>query len=417
MKIYAPKNRHPLLEKRDQNAITEKLQSIMKENGMDAVIVFKPENLYYVSGYYPKISDIAGNVGINLAVVPASGKTTVVVSTLELEAAMSTAADGVEVVSYPSWVFIDNGTEECRLRKADSEINMFTGLRTAAEIVKGIPGCSMVGVEKNFLTVPMWEELNRLFSPDKICDSTSSFVQARRIKTPWEIDMLRIAAQHCERTMYRVAQDVKEGMPCYEIDRLMNYYGYDEDKYGSADRNLFATEAAGPYFGLSGIPRGYKVKKGDIVRFDGGFRHLGYVADLARCFCVGDEPEENAVEIYKTLVEGFHRGIELLKPGVPMKEIYHAMVNSVTSSKCIPFYPRGHMGHSVGMNNGLEEWPQISPAMEEVLLPGMVVCVEAPIWTNGISEHYGAFSIEDTFAITEDGCERFTHSNETLIWH
>lgn len=74
------------------------------------------------------------------------------------------------------------------------------------------------------------------------------------------------------------------------------------------------------------------------------------------------------------------------------------------------------MGHSVGMNLGLEEYPQISANMEEVLQPNMVICVEAPIWTNGRSKHYGAFSIEDTFLITEDGCERFTHGNETLIW-
>lgn len=413
--ISLPKSPHPLLARRDQNAIVGKLQLEMQKNGIDALLVFKPEHIYYTTGYLPKISEIPGYVGINLSVVPACGKAHLVVTTLELEAAMSFTSDDVDVSSYPSWVFIDDGTEASRKRPAAAEIDAFTGIRKAVEIIKGIPNCKKIGVEKPFLTTPIWEGLIKLLDADSIADSTNTFLRARMLKTPWEIDMLRIAAQHNERTMYRVAQDVKPGMMCCEIDHLMNLYGFEEDKAFAVDANLFAAEAAGPHFGLSGLPRGYVIEEGDIVRFDGGFRHLGYVSDLARCFCVGN-PSKEAEEIYETLVEGFHRGIELLKPGTVFKDIYWAMVNSVTSSKCIPFYPRGHMGHSVGMNKGLEEFPQFSATMEEVLQPNMVVCVEAPIWTSGLSKHYGAFSIEDTFVITETGCERFTHGNETLIW-
>lgn len=420
--IKVPRAPHPVLAKRDQNAILGKLQKIMQDKNIDALIVFRPENLFYVSGYYPKISNNVGTVGVNLAVVPSEGPSKLVVSTLELEGAMESASEDVEVTSYPSWVFIDDGTEETRKAKVGDHIDAFSGIRRAVDLVKTLPKHGTIGVEMSFLTYALHEELGKLVAaidPEiKVVDSVSQvFNKARMIKTPWEIDMLRIAAQHDERTMYRVAQDVKQGMMCAEIDNLMNRYGYEEDKLFTADKNLFAAEAAGPYFGLSGIPRGYEIKEGDIVRFDGGFKHLGYVSDLARCFVVGDKPEPLAVEIYDTLVESFHRGIELLKPGTVMKDIYHTMVDYVETSACIPFYPRGHMGHSVGMNEGLEEWPQISPNMEVELQPGMVVCVEAPIWTNGRSEHFGAFSIEDTFAITEDGCERFTHANESLIWH
>lgn len=410
-----PKAPHPLLVKRDQKAIVSKLQLEMQKNGIDILLVFKPENIFYSTGYLPKISEIAGYVGINMAVVPASGKAHLIVTTLELEAAQSMTSNDVWVTSYPSWVFIDDGTPESRKRPAAAEIDAFTGLRKAVEIIKGFANCKKIGTEKAFLTVPIWEELLKMVDAENIVDSANTITRARMIKTPWEIDILRIAAQHNERTMHRVAQDVKPGIMCCEIDHLMNLYGFEEDKECIVDLNLFAAEAAGPYFGLSGLPRGYVIKEGDIIRFDGGFRHLGYVSDLARCFSAG-KPTKQAEEIYATLVESFHRGIGLLKPGTVFKDVYWAMVNSVTSSKCIPFYPRGHMGHSVGMNRGLEEYPQFSPTMEEILQPNMVVCVEAPIWTSGFSEHFGAFSIEDTFVITETGCERFTYGNETLIW-
>lgn len=416
LNISVPKAQHPVLAKRDQNAIVKKLQTKMQESGMDVLIVYRPENIFYTTGYYSKISDNTGCVGINLSVVPAKGKASLVVTTLELEAAMSLTGDDIKVTSYPSYVFIDDGTQETRHQQSPTEIDAFTGLRRAVEIAVGDIRCKTIGVEKSFITVPQWEMLNKLLADKTIVDSTMVFTRARMIKTPWEIDMLRIAAQHCERTMYRVSQDVRPGMSCADMDNLMNLYAYEENKYFTADRNLFAAQAAGPYFGLSGMPRGYQIKERDIIRFDGGYRHLGYVSDLARCFCVGDDPEPEAVEIYSVLVEAFHKGIAMLKPGTVFKDIYHTMVDSVTQSSCIPFYPRGHMGHSVGMNLGLEEYPQISANMEEVLQPNMVICVEAPIWTNGRSKHYGAFSIEDTFLITEDGCERFTHGNETLIW-
>lgn len=415
MNIHVEKAPHPLLKKRNQKEFVEKLQRQMEQKGIDALLVYKPEHLYYATGYQPKISEIAGYVGINLAVVPAKGDATLIVTTLELEAAMSITSDDVQVISYPSWVFIDDGTEASRKSPSAAEIDAFTGLRKAAEVIKGIPGFRTLGTEINFVTVPHWEALCKLFGRENLVDSSEVFTRSRMIKTKWEIDMLRLAAKHNERTMYRVAQAVKPGMMCAEIDHLMNLYGYEEDREFTADLNLFATEAAGPYFGLSGIARGYKIQEGDIVRFDGGFRHLGYVSDLARCFSVG-QPEPEAEEIYSVLVESFRRGIALLKPGTVMKDIYHTMVDCVTASKVLPFYPRGHMGHSVGMNKGLEEYPQISPSMEEVLVPNMVVCVEAPVWTTGRSSHFGAFSIEDTFVITEDGCERFTHGNESLIW-
>jgi Xaa-Pro aminopeptidase len=415
MMYNLPKAPHPLLAERNQVDFQEKLQAQMRSHGIDVLLIFKSEHIYYSTGYLPKISEIPGYVGINLAVMPSQGKAKLIVTTLELEAAESIVTNDVEVFSYPSWVFIDDGTELSRRRPAASEIDPFTGLRKALEVIHSLSEHQAIAVEKSFVTVPIWKALTEMIPQENILDSNDVFIKSRMIKLPWEIDILRLSAQHNERTMRRVAQSVKPGMSCAEIDHLMNVYGYEEDKEFTADMNLFAAEAAGPYFGLSGIQRGYQVKEGDIIRFDGGFRHLGYVSDLARCFCVG-KPTDEAEEIYVTLVDGFQKGIELLKPGTVMKDIYWTMVNRITSSKVIPFYPRGHMGHSVGMNKGLEEYPQISPTMDEVLKPNMVICVEAPIWTYGRSEHYGAFSIEDTFLITESGCERFTYGNTTLYW-
>ena len=129
-----PKAPHPLLAKRNQVDFQEKLQAQMLEYGIDALLIFKPEHIYYSTGYLPKISEIPGYVGINLAVMPSKGKTKLIVTTLELEAAESITTGDVDVFSYPSWVFIDDGTESNKKRPAASEIDAFTGLKTMSLI-------------------------------------------------------------------------------------------------------------------------------------------------------------------------------------------------------------------------------------------------------------------------------------------
>ena len=45
-------------------------------------------------------------------------------------------------------------------------------------------------------------------------------------------------------------------------------------------------------------------------------------------------------------------------------------------------------------------------------MPGMVMSIEVPFY----SAVYGAFNIEDTVLITENGCEWFTTVNDSLFW-
>jgi Xaa-Pro aminopeptidase len=64
-------------------------------------------------------------------------------------------------------------------------------------------------------------------------DSNSLIYEARLIKTPWEIDMLSMAAQHFERVQSRVAQQLEPGMNAMVLDKLIQAAGWAEDTESS----------------------------------------------------------------------------------------------------------------------------------------------------------------------------------------
>jgi Xaa-Pro aminopeptidase len=59
------------------------------------------------------------------------------------------------------------------------------------------------------------------------------------------------------------------------------------------------------------------------------------------------------------------------------------------------------MGHAGGVAPGAEQPPFISATEERVFEPGMVICVESPLYVNGL----GGFQVEDEIVITKNGIE------------
>jgi hypothetical protein len=69
------KNIHPFLAKRDQKAILARIQGLMKRDGIGALVIVKPENVLYATGY---LSRFAYGPGVPagsqaVAVIPADG--------------------------------------------------------------------------------------------------------------------------------------------------------------------------------------------------------------------------------------------------------------------------------------------------------------------------------------------------------
>jgi hypothetical protein len=108
------------------------------------------------------------------------------------------------------------------------------------------------------------------------------------------------------------------------------------------------------------------------MRIDGGGTHFGYISDITRTWAVGGSPTSKSEEIHDALYAGFLKGLELLKPGVKMSEMYAEVRAAVEKSPLLPTYARGHVGHSISLSPLLEDHPLFAPGFDVVFEPGMV---------------------------------------------
>ena len=140
---------------------------------------------------------------------------------------------------------------------------------------------------------------------------------------------------------------------------------------------------------------------------DAGVRLNGYWSDCARVFSYGP-PSNLTVQIHDALLSGFEAAEAVMRPGATMREVYTAAVEAVRS-RGFPNYSRGHVGHSMGLDDQIEEPPYIGPN-DTVLETGMVFALEVPYYPAGL----GGFNIEEVMLITDDGVETFNRSPRTL---
>ncbi|MEJ2399919.1 MAG: hypothetical protein P8Y52_00880, partial [Xanthomonadales bacterium] len=100
--------------------------------------------------------------------------------------------------------------------------------------------------------------LNSQVKDDQSVNSDDLLFEARLIKTPWEIDMLRMAAQHMERVQSIVAQQLEPGMNAVALDTMIMAAGWAEDKQHTMQGMSYQI-GIGPYWGVSQSPRNYVI--------------------------------------------------------------------------------------------------------------------------------------------------------------
>lgn len=392
-----------MLELRDQIAIQNRLQSCMEKAGLDAMILTTPEVIFYATGFASQFLYQSNNIGLTAAVVPKSGKVTLICNEFEKQTAVSSCKD-IDIISYPMWIYIeDYATDDAAEKPAQPDLNQT--FRMAAEVIKDKYPDAKVGAEEERISHTKWEFLKSVFPGDKLADCAAVLVESRMIKTPWEISVLRRGAEISEVAMFKTAHEITPGMTEADVMRLfkMNCQAQSSDVMDILQAHTVAGD-----FAPAIVPRHNRLRLGDVIRLDGGPIYCGYGSDLARTFVLGNSTDKRREEIYEILWKGNRVAQNMLGPGVKMCDVFNAV--QATIKKDIPGFKRGHHGHSIGCNRFTEEAPFISGTETLEFQPGMVFCLEMPYYSS--KNH--SFNIEDTFTITETGVEFFTHANETL---
>jgi methionyl aminopeptidase len=166
---------------------------------------------------------------------------------------------------------------------------------------------------------------------------------------------------------------------------------------------------------VHGIPGPRRLCAGDIVKLDVTATLDGYVADAARTVVVG-VPGDLAARLVACVNAALDKGLEVIRPGVPVNEIGRAVDAEVRAHGFNVV--RGLDGHGVG--RAIHEPPSVPnwyvAGQRDVLTDGLVITVEPIIsagsrhavedadgWTIRTRDRSPAAHCEHTLVVTEDG--------------
>jgi methionyl aminopeptidase len=244
------------------------------------------------------------------------------------------------------------------------------------------------------------------------------------LKTPEEIEAMRVAGQLAGEVLRMIREHVRVGVTTGELDEIchayiteeqqaipapLNYRGYPKSICTSINQVV-----------CHGIPGDKKLKNGDILNIDVTVIKDGWHGDTSKMFLIG-EPSVRARRLCEIAHQSMVTGIEMVKPGLRLGDIGHAIQSYAEGQGCSVV--RDYCGHGIG--RVFHEDPQVlhygRPGVGEVLLPGMVFTIEPMInvgkretrllgdgWTVHTKDRSLSAQWEHTLAVTEDGHEVLT---------
>jgi methionyl aminopeptidase len=243
------------------------------------------------------------------------------------------------------------------------------------------------------------------------------------IKSPQEIEKMRIAGRIVALAHQAIAPLIKPGVTTKEIeavaDRVIRANGATPSFKGYGGYPASVCTSVNQVL-VHGIPSNTKLKEGDIISVDIGANYLGYHGDSAWTYAVGKISKE-AEELLKVTHDSLFIGLENAKVGKRVGDISHAVQTYVEKHGFS--IPKDYGGHGIGSNLHEEPFiPNFGTADSGVALrAGMVLAIEPMVhvgkdetevllddWTviskdGSLTAHY-----EHTVVITETGYEILT---------
>ena len=248
------------------------------------------------------------------------------------------------------------------------------------------------------------------------------------IKTPEEIEKMRLAGRLAAEVLEMIEPHVQPGVTTDELNRICHTYIVE---------NQQATPAPLDYRGYPksictsvnhqvchGIPSEKRLKNGDIVNIDITVIKDGFHGDTSKMFFIG-EPSVLAKRLVRVTKEALDIGINEVKPGARLGDIGHAIQQHVESHNYSVV--REYCGHGIGRE--FHEDPQVlhygSPGSGTILQPGMCFTIEPMVnagkrqvkllpdgWTVVTKDRTLSAQWEHTILVTDEGHEILTLRNE-----
>jgi Xaa-Pro dipeptidase len=363
------------------NSRIEKVREAMSLQGIDALLLAGPENIYYLLGL-----NYQGYFSFTLVLLPLNGHPLLVAREME-RTTLTAQVPGCEHVGY--------GEDDDPAAVVASVIERCT------------PRSAVLGLERAamFFPVGVWERIRELAGERFWTDGSGIVENVRAVKSPPEIALIRRAAAISDSAVRAGVETAGTG----RTERAVAAAIYHEMILNGSEHPGFA-----PFIRSADILHHEHVTWHDrsLTRESGLFMELSasvyrYHAPMSRMVYVGRLPP-GVDAAAQASIAGLSAIEETLRPGVMSGDVYSAWSRAV-HRELGRRHDRHHCGYAVGIGFppswvGGNRVMGIARDGKLEILPGMVFHVQS--WILG--DKPAEYCVSDTVRVTRDGCEMLT---------
>ena len=372
-----------------------RMRTRMKEEGIEALLVIQKMDFYYLTGTTQE----------GLLFLPSEGSALLMIKR-EFERAKA-ESPLKEVVALKS------------LRNVPSLIQTYWNRLPQS-----------LGLEFDVLPVNDYLKLQEFFPSIRLMDASPILRETRKIKSPFEIDLMRVAGKIGKKVYQEARKILRKGMTEIEFGglleavakkhghegllrvRSLNYEAYTWHVLSGPTGGI-VSQSDSPMGGLGlspAFPVGASLKvmrAHEPILVDFGTCYHGYQADETRMFSIG-KLKQKFVDAYKACREIEDVVLEETRPGADCEVIFMKTLRLAEKLGYKDHYlgPPGlqtrFIAHGIGLE--LNELPFIARGQSYPLEKGMTFAVEPKIVFPG----EGSVGIENTVVVTENGYEILT---------
>jgi Xaa-Pro aminopeptidase len=354
------------------------LQKKLRRKKVDALLVARPENRRYLTGYQGGDHGIAESSGV-LLVEARGGVHLLTDSRFELQAERET--NGIDIYVYRKGL-----------------------LKYLSKMLPDL-GVKKVAFETDYtlhsIATKLQDNLKKL--QIKAIPLQGMVEGLRVIKDEDEIELLRQSTHLNE----KVFQKIFSSFTSYDteldvalaIETTMRKLGAEAPSF----ETIVATGANGAL--PHAVPGLSKIEPDKSMTIDMGLILDGYCSDMTRNF-VPAKPSKKYRKLHRIVRKAQLAGMATIRAGVRGVEADKAARSVIENAGYGKYF--GHsLGHGVGL--AVHEEPRLSPLSRKKLKAGMIVTVEPGIYIPG----WGGIRLENILVVRKDGSENL---NRDTTW-
>lgn len=363
-----------------------RVRDTMEAAGIDALLVWKDENVRYLTGLRAQI--IAGKSALlNGCLITRDAGPILLASGGEVQRVRVTMPWIEDVHAVP--IMEAAGLVEAAVTKTIAPLVNKLGVARGA---LGVDEAAFCQIEALRATLP----------EARLHDGDAVMQRARRIKFPEEIALMEEACAIAEAVTQAAVDAIRPGVR-------------ETDVVAEAMHALYRLGGEMPHVTTPFVASGERmsppqrsasdkiIRHGDVVFIDIGAMWSGYFGDMGRTVICG-KPSKRQQEVYTAVHQALAEATKTMAAGRTNDDVA-AAVRSVASARGLADnFISLFIGHGVGI--GSNEPPYIGealPGAETVVLEeGMTFAVEPLIWVGGVRGGAGV-RLEDTILVTKEG--------------